>query len=127
MADLLESGAQFIAKTMNVQFSRTVTYVRGQDSAELKATPSRSTFEVDSGTGIVRVVTRDYIVKVADLVHTSGRFLPQRGDRIIEMGADGAPVEYEVTNVGSEPEWRQCDPYGLAIRVHTKQVGEVVP
>lgn len=127
MADLLESGSRFVANTMNCHFARTVTYVRGQDSAEIRATPSRSTFEVDNGTGIVRVVTRDWIVRVQDLVHTSGRFLPERGDRIVEIGADGAPVEYEVTNVGSEPQWRQCDPYGHSIRVHTKQVGEVVP
>lgn len=125
MADLLESGARFIANTMNVQFARDVTYVRGQDSTVLKATPSRSTFEVESEAGIMRVVTRDWIVRVCDLVLMSGRTLPERGDRIIETGRDGVPVEYEVTNVGSEPQWRQCDPYGFSIRVHTKQLGEV--
>jgi hypothetical protein len=138
MADLLEQSSawldgqrkQFLAKL--VTYCRTVTVPDPEDEqgtvevvleVEVQATVGRTTFEIESSTGVAeRFEARDFIITAADLVLDGDVVLPERGDRIKETVGSQTLV-YEVVGPGNEPCWRWSDPYRLALRVHTKQVG----
>ena len=124
MADLLETASSWLDGQRKKYLAKAVVYCRGQAEAEVLATVGRTTFAVESSTGVVeRFESRDFIITAADLVLSGAAVTPERGDRIRET-AGGETLVYEVVGPGQEPCWRWSDPYRLAVRVHTKQVGE---
>ena len=93
-------------------------YSRGSESVEVQATVGTTTFEVDDGYGvIVKWESRDFLITAADLVIAGEPVKPQRGDRITDSGK-----VYEVMAPGKEDVCRPSDPYGVTLRIHTKQV-----
>ena len=120
--DLLERGATWLDEQRHAHLTRTVTYERGADSVQLRATIGRTVFEQTDEYGIVhRIESRDFLVRSADLVLAGQPTLPQAGDRIRE--ADGGVTHvYEVMAPGTEPPWRYSDPYRRVLRIHTKHV-----
>jgi hypothetical protein len=122
VADLLEGASAWLDAQRLKFMSRTVSYCRGKDSADVRATIGKTVFEVDSGYGVLeRIESRDYLVPAVDLVLDGETTLPARGDRIKET--DGGKVfVYEVMAPGSEPHFIFSDPYRRTLRIHTKHV-----
>ena len=122
MADLLETGSNWLQSQCKTHATRAVTYRRGVDSVLVQATVGRTVFEQDDGSGvIVRTEVRDYLIDTADLVLAGQPALPERGDRVEEIDA-GKKFTYEVMPLGTEPHWRYSDPYRTTLRVHTKHI-----
>lgn len=123
MTDLLERGAAWLDQQRSRHLTRTVTYLRGTDSAELPATIGQTTFEQADEYGVIhRTQSRDYLISAADLVLVGTVEQPKAGDRIRETV--GAQVFlYEVMAPGGEPPWRYSDPHRNTLRVRTKFVG----
>ena len=122
MADLLEQSSAWLDGQRKKYLAKAVVYCRGQAEVEVLATAGRTTFEVESSTGVAeRFESRDFIITAADLVLDGGAVVPERGDRIKET-VGSLTLVYEVVGPGSEPCWRWSDPYRLAMRIHTKQV-----
>lgn len=123
MADILETGSNWLQSQRKKHATRQVTYRRGVGSVPVQATVGRTVFEQDDGTGvIVRTEVRDYLIDTADLVLAGQPALPERGDRVEEIDA-GKKFTYEVMPLGAEPHWRYSDPYRTTLRVHTKHIG----
>ncbi len=123
MADLLEQSSAWLDGQRKKFLAKTVTYCRGQAEAVVLATVGRTTFEVEDSTGVAeRLESRDFIITATDLVLNGTTVLPERGDRIEETAGNRTLV-YELVGPGQEPCWRWSDPYRLALRIHTKQVG----
>ncbi len=122
MADLLETGSNWLQDQRTQHMSRTVSYERGIDTVSVSATVGRTVFEIDDGHGVIqRHEARDFLVLADDLVLVGSKVLPQPGDRIRETQGTTVFV-YEVMAPGNEPVWRYSDPYRKTLRIHTKQV-----
>lgn len=123
MPDMLEQGLAWLDDQRHRHMSRTVVYQRGTDAVELAATTGRTEFEqVDEHGTVIKLQSRDFLVRTADLELAGARTLPQAGDRVRETVGVQTFV-YEVMAPGGEPPWRYSDPYRKALRIHTKHVG----
>ena len=63
----------------------------------------------------------DFIVAADDLVLGGVKATPQVGDRI-RMAAGEQTLVFEVLDLAGSGHYRPADPYGTALRIHTKQV-----
>lgn len=119
MSNLLRTGMEFLQTTRKAFLADEVTYTRGSDSiTSLKATHGKTTYESTNSEGVVvGAVSDDFIVTAEDLVISGNTIEPRVGDTI----TDGDRV-FAVMNIAGEGCWRNSDPFGLAIRIHTKQV-----
>ncbi|HNO80356.1 MAG TPA: hypothetical protein PKN33_20100 [Phycisphaerae bacterium] len=122
MSDLLRQGAAWLDGQRHQHLTRTISYVRGDDSVELAATIGRTEFEQADEYGVLhRIEARDYIIRTADLMLAGETALPKAGDQIRETDGEVTHV-YEVVAPSGEPPWRYSDPYRVALRIHTKHV-----
>lgn len=123
MANLLESGAEWLANQLKTHASSDVVYVRGVDQVPVKATIGKTEFEIDDGSGvIVRIQSRDFLIHAADLVLGGTETLPVAGDLIRETQGTNTFV-YEVMAPGNEPHFRYSNPFRKLLRIHSKHVG----
>jgi len=124
MVDLLEKGASWLDRQRRKSMAREVVYSRGPASVTVPATIGRTEFEQTDQHGVVhRIESRDYLITAEDLVLDGQLATPQAGDQVRET--DGAVTRvYAVLAPGDEPPWRWSDPYRVALRVHTKLVGD---
>lgn len=124
MSDILQTACSALQAVRHGSLSQTVTYRRGEATIEIAATIGRTIFEVDDGQGvIVQVESRDWLVRVSDLVlgWPGVATEPKPGDRV--EATSGATVRvYEVTAMAGEKCWRYSDPYRETFRIHTKQL-----
>lgn len=125
MADLLAQGAAWLDEQRHRYLTQTVTYRRGEHAVQVQATIGRTVFRLNDGYGAtVRHVSRDYLVRAADLVLNGERTEPQRGDQVIETDDSGNEHLHEVMGPGgNEPDWRYSDPQRTGLRIHTKEIG----
>jgi len=122
MTDLLEKGSTWLEDQRTRHLTRLVTYQRGTNSVEVKATIGRTIFEQADDFGVIqKTESRDFLVLAADLVLNGERVLPKAGDRIREVQGDQGFV-YEVMAPGTEPPFRYSDAYRQTVRIHTKHV-----
>ena len=122
MVDLLEQSSAWLDDQRKKYLSRPVTYSRGAASVEVLATVGKTTFNIESSSGLTETFeSRDFIILAADLVLGGPPVTPERGDRISERQG-GQTFVYELVGPGQEPCWLYSDPYRQALRVHTKQV-----
>lgn len=127
MADLLEKGMQWLTGQRHKHMTRPVTYARGAVSVELNATPGQTEFEHVDEQGVVqRIVSRDFLIRVADLKLDGAETLPESGDQVRETVA-GVLYVHEVLAQSGQPPWRYSDPFRQVLRVHTKQVDYGAP
>jgi len=120
--DLLRRGSDWLERKRNKHLTRSIVYLRGADSVQVKATVGRTVFRVDKGYGVLeRIEARDYLILAADLVLSNAPVLPKAGDKIREV-EDGRTFTYEVLAPGNEPCWRYSDLYRVTLRIHTKLV-----
>jgi hypothetical protein len=121
VTDLLDQGSRWLDDQRLRHLSRPVTYCRGTASAEVQAAVGRTVFEVDNGAAVLEQIgSRDFLVRVADLVLGGEQTLPQRGGRIRET-QDGVTYVYEVMAPVKEPHY-VLDRYRRTLRIHTKLV-----
>lgn len=122
MSNLLGTAAAWLEGKRKKFATIDVTYRRGEDSVEVKATVGRTTFEQDNADGIIlRNEARDYLITAADLILDGDTVLPAIGDRIEETSGDITFI-YEVLPIGSQQCWRYSDEYRLTLRIHTKLI-----
>jgi hypothetical protein len=97
-----------------------VTYCRNGFSVTLSAVPGSSPIDT-SDTNDIPIMTssRDWILKVSDLVIGGCVIIPQRGD-LIKQTIAGKTVQFEVLSDGNQ-EYHYCDRARTRIRVHTKE------
>lgn len=118
--DLLAFGAAWLSEQRHRHLTRPITYRRGSRTIEMRATVGRTNWEVDDGHGYLeRFESRDFVVRSSDLVHDGRSWRPLAGDRITEAGSSAI---YEVMSPPREPVWRNADPDGISIRIHSKRV-----
>jgi len=123
MADLLENATDWLVAQQLKFASRTVEYLRGEQSAYLNAVVGRTLFEVEDGYGVVeRTESRDFLIPASDLLLGGAQVIPRRGDQIRET-QNGKVYVYEVMAPGKEPAFRFADSFRRLLRIHTKQVG----
>ncbi len=116
--DMLRAGLQTLHAWRDAHLAQAVIYRRGAEVWHLRATPGRTQYEVVQEDGLqVTGETVDFIVRAVDLVGGD----PQPGD-IIEMERGGTIAVFEVMDLGGQGHYRPGDPYGVSIRIHTKQV-----
>jgi hypothetical protein len=125
LPNLLEQSAAWLADQRDTHLSSSVTYQRGGDSVQVPATTGQTVFRFDDAAGgTARYVSRDFLVRVADLVINGEAIEPRRGDQVIETSG-GKVYTHEVMPFGSdEPEWRYSDPQRTTYRIHTKLIQE---
>ena len=117
MADMLSSGAAWLADQFAASASLTVAYKRGNNSSQFVATIGKSMFESSGQNGVTEQwESRDYIVKTADLPYGE----PLRGDMIVE-DIGGVSVFYEVAAPRGVPLFHYGDAFQHLVRVHTKR------
>lgn len=117
MADLLASGAEWLAGQLHASASTAVVFVRGSTAVEAQATIGSSAFEAAGQNGVVeRWESRDFIVRVADLPFGE----MQRGDKVVET-INGIATTYDVASPRGVPLWHYGDAFRQTIRVHTVQ------
>jgi hypothetical protein len=123
MANLLETGASWLADQLKAHASHSVTYIRGTEQVAVQATIGKTEFEIDDESGIIiRSQSRDFLIQAADLQLGSVESLPVAGDLIRDTQGSNTFV-YEVMAPGNEPPYRYSDPFRKLLRVHTKHVG----
>lgn len=122
MPDLLQKSSAWLEDQRTKFLTQSVVYQRGTDTVELPATIGTTVFQIDDGAGaLLRIESRDYLIRAVDLVLGGNAILPKRGDRIRETSGTQVFV-YEVVAPGDEPCWRWSDAYRQTLRIHTKQV-----
>jgi hypothetical protein len=122
VANLLETGAAWLADQLKSHASVDVIYQRENEQISVKATIGKTEFEIDDGSGVIqRVQSRDFLIHAADLILGGVAALPVAGDRIRETQGSQTFV-YEVLAPGNEPHYRFSDPFRKLLRIHTKHV-----
>lgn len=127
MPDLLAQSAAWLNEQRHRHLTQTVTYRRGDVAVQVQATVGRTVFRLEGQAGYggaMHYVSRDYLVRAADLVLDEQQVPPQRGDLVIELDDNGIQRTHEVMGPGQgEVDWRYADPARLSIRIHTKEIG----
>jgi hypothetical protein len=118
MADLLRSGSAWLANQLKQSAGTLCAYRRGNNTAQMTASISRSTFEAQGQNGVIEAwESRDYLVKTDELPYGE----PRRGDIIFET-LDGVATLYEVTAPRGVPIFHYADAFQTILRIHTKQI-----
>jgi hypothetical protein len=121
MTNILETASQWLSDQQDEHTSSDVVYRRGSLSVELVAGLGRTTFDATDASGmVINVQSHDFIVSAALIVLDGVQVTPDVGDKIVVSSQI-----YEVMRFGTEQHYRQCDPYGHKLRIHTKYVGQV--
>ena len=89
----------------------------------MTATIGRTLLKLDDGYGGIRMewTDRDFLIQAADLDLGTQTITPQRGDQVKET-VGSIVTTFEVAAYGNEPPWRQSDPFGIVLRIHTKLI-----
>lgn len=120
VADLLASGASWLASQLEAAAGRVVVYKRGNSQANITATVGASRFEAAGQSGVVEQwESRDFVVRSQAMPFGE----PQRHDRIVDM-LNGVSVSYEVASPRGVPVWHWGDAHRATMRIHTTAVDE---
>ena len=115
---MLSKGAEWLERQRHAYLTVDIEYQRDAVRLPLRATIGKTVFEVtDDYDRLVRIESRDFLVRASDLIFDNQVVTPQTGDLIHE-----GDFTYEVMSPPGEPEWRYSDVNRQTIRVHTKQV-----
>ncbi len=122
MGDVLDIGAEWLARQQKRHVAREIRYSRGTSASavDVRATKGQSRYEVEDGTGRTSITSIDFIVFREDLVLDGEPIDPVTGDRIL----DGI-MQYEVMAISGEPVSRDTDQYRYQHRIHTKLIGTI--
>jgi len=123
MANLLKTGAVWLADQLAAHVSETVEIVRGTSACRPAVTRGSTDFEViDEFGGVVQTRSVDFIVKRTNYDFGDGPVDPAAGDLFVTC-EDQETVTYEVTPFGpGQQHFRPSDHAGEIVRVHTQRI-----
>lgn len=124
MADLLQTGSQWLAGQLKSHAGRSVIYSRGSSTVTITATKGQADLErlgVDPAT--VEDETADWILTAADLILAGAVAEPALGDRITETIGSTTAI-YQVVSIGGARAWRYTDGNRYQLRVTTQLISE---
>ncbi len=123
MANLLKTGADWLAGQLEDHASEVVEYVRGTAVCSLKAARGSSDFEsLDEFGGAVLIRSVDFLVRRSRLDLGEGETEPAVGDLVIVCEGQKT-VTYEVTPFGpNQQHFRPSDQNRQMWRIHTQRV-----
>jgi hypothetical protein len=123
VANVLQTGAAWLAGVANSHAGQAITYRRGDTAVDLTASVGKTEFALVevSGAGVTHE-SRDYLVSAEDLELGGVQVTPLAGDQIEETDATGVTRTYEVMAPGGEPCWRWSDSSYIRRRIHTKLI-----
>ena len=121
MADLLRTGAAWLAGQLKAYASQSVTYRRDVQSVTLSATPAipRETLD-DEGYALVQTDVQEFVFTAADLILGGSVVRPRPGD-VIQWVVGSETQTFLLTPDSGEDVWTREDPAGLLIRVRGKR------
>lgn len=118
LADLLRTGAAWLADQLKAAAGTNCAYKRGANTAQFTATVGKSMFESADQNGVVEQwESRDYLVKTDELPYGE----PHRGDIIVEE-LDGVSTFFEVSAPRGVPVFHFGDAFQRICRIHTKKI-----
>ncbi|MBR2585436.1 MAG: hypothetical protein IKE64_08415 [Thermoguttaceae bacterium] len=118
MADYLQSGLAWLSGALRRCASSTVIYRRGEMSRSVSAVYGRTRYQWLETSGLrTGSFVSDFLIEYSEL-----GLIPKAGDRITAGGR-----LFEVLPFGADGCWRWSDPFGLRMRIHTKQIGALGP
>lgn len=118
MANLINLGANWLAKQLKQHASKSVRYRRTNDEIAIDAVLGRSEFVVvGDDEAITRVHTRDYIVVTAELKLNDVAIVPREGDLIF----DGDET-FRVSAPNNETPYQYVGTERFQIRIHSQRV-----
>jgi len=125
--NMLSNGVAWLNRQRVAHLSQLVVYQRGGDSVELAATLGATTVDVTDDTGAtVRSPQTDFIVSADSLALGGVLVVPRIGDRIHVATDAGKTLIYEVLSLPDGRHYRPCDLGGRMLRIHAKQVDEIL-
>ena len=115
MTDLIQNGLNWLAAQLNVSASQSITYTQGIVSYALLATIGKTdVVDTDDDGNALEFRMTDFLFDAADFP-----VVPAPGDTIHATPA-GVAITYEVLPFPNGEYYRNEDPYGVRIRIHTK-------
>ena len=125
--DFLQRGVAWLNQQRVQHLSQMVTYQRGGESVQIAATLGTTSVEITDDTGAtVQSPQMDFIVSADALVLNGTAATPRVGDRIFVADAIGKTLVYEVLSLQDGRHYRPCDGNRQMLRIHAKQVDEVL-
>ncbi|TXH48573.1 MAG: hypothetical protein E6Q97_24510 [Desulfurellales bacterium] len=120
MADFLEAASAWLTDTFATRVSKSIVYSRGASSVSIDATIGTYQLQAIDGAGMsIEMESTDFLFEASALNFGAGPVLPAEGDRIVYR-----EKTYEVLAVPGGSHYRETDPYGHGLRVHTKLIEE---
>jgi len=120
VADLFETASDWLTGLFAAKASKAIVYRRGAVSLRFNATLGNTQLQAIDGAGMaIEVESLDFLFEAGELDFGAGAVLPAEGDRIDYRGKT-----YEVLAVPGGSHYRETDPYGHGLRVHTKLIEE---
>ena len=123
MADLLKTGAEWLAGQLKNHASQTVTYQRCDNAIalELQASPVRRLLEVVTNTQAVdKIELWDFEITAADLVFGGVVVRPKEGDKITWVDG-GVTCVHKALPAPDGAVWEFLDGRGVMLVIHTKR------
>lgn len=115
MADFLESGLAWLSGALRRHASSPVSYRREGTVKRVPAIYGRTHYQWLDSSGLrTGSFVSDFLIEFADL-----GFTPKTGDLIT-----AGERQFKVLPFGADGCWRWSDPYGVRMRIHTKQISE---
>lgn len=122
MSDMLSVGMDWLNSKRRAKLSTDVNYRRGDLQVDVPATFAATAFEVLDENGVAaKAKSVDFIIACSDL-NENGFGEPQLGDKIAIITGKNSGQVYEVLELVGGGHYRPHDPYGNAVRIHTKLV-----
>jgi len=122
MTSPFETAAAGMAATLQAAAGITVTYRRGEASAEVTAVPSDREIEVIGADGLPEIAhLRDWIITAAALAAFGD---PAAGDQIDETRGTTLYTWDVMPPTPGEPAFSPCDTARQSLRIHTKATAE---
>lgn len=120
---MLANGFAWLAGQRHDHMASAVVYSRGETTLTIQATKGRREYEVLQGGSVTVAQSHDWIVRADDLAPLGFPVEPKVGDRITET-VGGLIRVYEVMRVGGGEHFRDSDPVGTDLRIHSRLVKE---
>ena len=120
---MLRDGVSWLADQIGAGES-TVTYSRGDDSADVHYLTGQSILKQDEGLHGVRIqrTDRDFQIPVSELILNGSAIVPQAGDRITQVTGDITQV-FEAAHFGKDPVYT-IDGQRQIYSIRTKLIGQ---
>lgn len=118
MADLLQTGATWLASQLASHAAQTVTYRRGSRSVSVAATKAPVRRLTDDQFGVLDIHECDWLIKAESLVLGGSTVEPERGDEITESSG----AKWQVLPIDGEQQARPSDPFAKLWRIHAKRI-----